>query len=106
MIPLVWTLLFAAFVVRAHKLLGRKPRPSNPDPKDLEFDLHYLAVRALFILVVVSPVLLLIMYGCWSYTRQQLGRLWAFMILYLIGMAVVFVVIEMDPRGYWNWFTD
>jgi hypothetical protein len=44
--PALWFATFWSFVFRARLTLARWPVPYDPDPKDLGFDVHYLAVAA------------------------------------------------------------
>lgn len=42
--PMLWLVLFYSFVCRARLQLGVWPRPYQPDPKNIGFELHHLAV--------------------------------------------------------------
>jgi len=61
--PLAWGLAFVGFVLRARVALGRWPAPNRPDPADLGFGVHHMALLlgepGLFVLLFV----LLLMVG-------------------------------------------
>lgn len=102
--PLGYLALFYSYVLRARLALGVWPRPYQPDPKDLGFDLHYLAVLLALPVWFISPILLLIWLLLWPRGRRK-ALLWpflAFLLIWLLG----WLLLRLDPGQFGTWFMD
>ena len=98
--------LFYAFVVRAYLVLGYWPSPYHPDPKDLAFDLHHLAIWVSVPVVMVSAMVLggaLVL--LWR-NHSDKSRLRLMAIGYFVTLVAWFGVMGLDPGNYFYWFMD
>jgi hypothetical protein len=95
-----------SFVLHARLVLGRWPRPYQPDPKDLGLDRHYAAVGLLLeaALLASVPVLLAVFVREHAQlsTRRWLGGL----TLYVLGVALMVGAIWLDPGHFIEWYFD
>jgi hypothetical protein len=103
-VPMAWVAVFAAFVVRARFALGRFPTPYHPDPKQLGFHWHMVAIHGLFFAALAS---FLVLPWAWS-ARHDLGsRARRFCLpLYAAGWALIGLVMLVDPGRFFDWFLD
>lgn len=104
LLPLAYLALFYGYVLRARLVLGVWPRPYQPDPKDLGFALHRLAVLLTLPVWAISPVLLLGWLLFWP-RRQRKALLWpflAFLLIWLLG----WLLLRLDPGQFGAWFMD
>lgn len=99
--PLAWLLTFAAFALRARLALGRWPTPYRPDPKDLGFDVHYLAV-VLGLLVALSAAYgLLVATLVWRRRELLVATATA-----VAGVLIAAAIARADPLQLVTWFLD
>jgi len=106
-VPTASLLLFWSFVLRTRLALGRWPIPSNPDPKDLGFSLHYWAwFWGLFGLLIAAPllvILVLVVWFRWPAQRRDLG----FAVALYVGVLLVSIVLyRLDFGGFSEWMMD
>ncbi len=106
LVPTAWFLLFYGFVLRAYLTLGYWPSPYHPDPKDLAFDFHHVAIWFSFPVVVASAVVLalLVAYYARSYmgsARHRLGMLY-----FAATFAAWLLAVRFDPGRFIEWFVD
>lgn len=103
--PLAWLALFYLFVVRARLHLGYWPAPYRPDPKDLGFTLHYWAISwgSWAPPVAALATLALIFVGRRLAVSQ---RIWPALTLLVISVALVVVLVWLDPGAFFGWFAD
>ena len=103
--PLCWLALFYGFVLRARLALGYWPAPYLPDPKDLGFTLHHLAI--LVGLAAVPAVLLAAFGSALMGPRKTVHRrLWLVLVLIVASAGVWLLVIAQDPGQFLLWFGD
>ncbi len=99
--PLVWTVLFYAFVLRARMQLGHWPSPYQPDPKALGFNLHHgfleCGLMALIPLGIVATFL--------SFLPPASGKA-RWVGLYWGMIALLFLLARWDPGSFFEWFAD
>jgi hypothetical protein len=100
--PAAWLALFGLFLLRARMALGRWPEPYHPDPKDLGFDLHYIALVAgvplLFAAVLTAAVLT-------PFVAGGARRYWI-PITAVVCLAVAVALARLDPGGVFTWLGD
>ncbi len=104
LLPLGYLALFYSYVLRARLVLGVWPRPYQPDPKDLGFHLHYLAVLLALPVWLISPTLLLVWLLLWP-RGQRKALLWpllAFLLIWLFG----WLLLRLDPGQFGAWIMD
>lgn len=102
--PLLLILLFTGFCLRATLALGRLPTPYQPDPKDLDFDIHHSAIALLGYTTVWFFIPVVVLYDGYALftgkiKRQKihLSRIW----------ILVFPLIWwLNPLDLVNWFLD
>jgi hypothetical protein len=102
LLPTGWIVLFYAFVVRAYLSLGHWPAPYQPDPKDLAFNLHHLAIWLSFPVIVASAVvfgIVVVLHG-----RKYGHNPWRWIMA--MGYIVTLLVICTDPGHFLEWFVD
>lgn len=105
LLPLLGLALFYGFVLRAYIELGTWPAPYNPDPKDLEFNLHHIAIWLSFPTVFVS----LAMFGLLTlltWRQKGDGSHTLLTVAYLAAFAGWFLIFRLDPGNYLVWFMD
>jgi hypothetical protein len=102
--PAGYLILFYSFVLRARLALGYWPRPYQPDPKELDFSIHYLAALFGQPLWMASPlaVLLLVM----LLPRSERRRAAAPVLLFAVTYLAVWLVLRVDPGAFVYWFAD
>lgn len=103
--PLAWLGLFYLFVMRARWTLGRWPAPYHPDPKDLGFDFHHLAID---LGLVASPVaaLAVLAWAIVRWRRASRPTLWPHVSLVVASEALVLSLARLDPGQFFEWFAD
>lgn len=91
-------------MLRARLALGYWPRPYQPDPKELDFSIHYLAALFGQPLWMASPlaVLLLVM----LLPRSERRRAAAPVLLFAVTYLAVWLVLRVDPGAFVYWFAD
>ena len=103
--PLTWLGAFYLFVMRARWTLGRWPTPNHPDPKDLGFYWHHLAIN---LGLVVIPVAALATIGWaifrWRSSTPRTG--WSQLSLVISSAALVLFLARLDPGSFFQWFAD
>lgn len=103
--PGLWLGLFYSFVLRARGTLGVWPTPDRPDPKDLGFTLHHLALELGLVALPVAAlsVLALVLLVPGS-TRG--GRNWPALFLTAVSTGLVITLGQVDPGHFFEWFAD
>lgn len=101
--PLLWLLLFGAFILRARVALGRWPAPNQPDPKDLGFDLHHAAIMA-GIPLLFTAVLCVVALTLMVHDRSR--RQWLLRVTAVAGLVAVIVLARVDPAYVFTWLGD
>ena len=102
--PAGYLILFYSFVLRARLALGHWPQLYQPDPKDLDFGIHYAAVLLGLPLWMVSPAAVLLLVAL----QPRLGRRKIVLPVLVFGLLylVVWLVLRMDPRSFGYWLAD
>ena len=100
-LPWLWLAVFWLFVLRARLSLDRWPQPYRPDPQDLGFGDHALAIYTIFLGVVVG---LLLWAGVAAKQRQNYAKGW--IPFYLSGLGLVILMVLFDPGNFLEWFLD
>jgi hypothetical protein len=102
-LPWVYIMLFYSYVLRAYLKLGRLPTYNNPDPKELNFDLHRRFVYWSFDIgiysIVLSIILILLSFKLKSIVLGKRDLL-----LWVIVLVFFFFNILFDPLD--TWFLD
>jgi hypothetical protein len=98
--------LFWLFVLRARLELGFWPRPYNPDPKDLNFDLHTLALIGALLWALLSAPAVLAALILWprALLLSRVGA--ASTALCVVGWALGIAQVQLDPGSFVEWFMD
>lgn len=126
--PWIWLGVFSAFVGRSWLVLGRLPRPYQPDPKTLGFDWHMAVVAYGLLVAAAACVAFPVVYASWRrggtqrvtatyagigltrgdrvVAKTATGRRRWLVTVYATGWCMVAVVILADPGRYWSWFLD
>ena len=98
-----WLLLFALFIVRARVALGEWPAPSQPDPKDLGFDVHHAAIVG-GVPLMLTAVLCVTTLTLFMHPRPR--KAWLVPVAAVAGVVVVFMLARVDPGHMFMWFGD
>lgn len=106
LMPTAWFTLFYAYVVRAYLALGYWPSPYHPDPKDLLFTSHHLAIWLSFPAVIVSIVICSLTLLRYARQHGQSRWLWASALSYLASVIIWLGVARIDPGQFLQWFAD
>ncbi len=103
--PLGWLGLFYSFVMRARGTLGFWPTPYRPDPKELGFTFHHLAIE---LGLVALPVMALgVLALVLLVPRAADGRRnWGALVWAIASVALVLALGRIDPGNYFEWFAD
>jgi hypothetical protein len=105
--PLAWFVAFWLFVLRARAVLGFWPTPYHPDPKDLGFDLHYLAVVIGLPWALAATLVLLLLI---AFNYRQIKSAGARPVLAgitgVMGLALSLGIGRQDPGRFFYWFAD
>jgi hypothetical protein len=104
--PTGWVALFYAFVVRAYFKLGYWPAPYRPDPKDLAFNLHHLAVWLSFPVIAASVVVFGIVVVSQGRKYGRTSRRWIMGMGYVVTLLVGGGLMCIDPGHFLEWFVD
>ena len=105
MSPLAWLTLFYGFVVRVRIHLGVWPWPYHPDPKDLDFDLHFLAIYYLGAMLPVLALGALVLAGVIRYFVRDY-YLWSVVATLIFCTILLIIFIFFDPGYFFDWFRD
>jgi drug/metabolite transporter (DMT)-like permease len=106
LLPTGWIALFYAFVVRAYFKLGHWPAPYQPDPKDLAFDLHHLAIWLGFPVIIASAVVFGIVVVSQGRKYSHSPRRWMMAMGYIVTLLVGVGLMCIDPGHFLEWFVD
>ena len=106
--PITWYVTFWLFVLRARMALGRWPAPYDPDPKDLGFGIHYMAIQ-LGTSWIISAMLVLLLFAVLC--RRELAgagaRPWLAAVVGCASLAAIYVTGRQDPaRYFFYWLAD
>ena len=96
--PLLWLVLFAAFVLRAQLTLGYWPLPHQPDPKALGFTLHYWA------LMITLPMNFAVGFSSPVFLLHRQG--WRWTLLAFASFAIFLMLMWLNPGSTSTWFAD
>ncbi len=109
MTPGLWVVLFYGFVIRVRWALGYWPQPYLPDPKDLGFVWHHLAITlsipfmlALFIVGVLSMVASAI----WPRLCLQTRTSRVGLLFFGVSFTAWWILVRLDPGHFLRWFAD
>jgi hypothetical protein len=107
LVPAAWVVLFATLVLRARLALGYWPGPYRPDPKDLDFGVHYLATLA-GIPLMFAAVFSVLVLAAISFRRAKVrpGRLIIPVFVGLASLASVVALAQIDPLRLFTWLGD
>jgi hypothetical protein len=103
--PLGWLGLFYSFVLRARVTLRFWPTPYRPDPQELGFTLHHLAIN---LGMVVLPVAVLSVLALVLLVPSSINgrRNWSALILAVVSLGLAITLARLDPGHYFEWFAD
>jgi hypothetical protein len=102
--PVVWLLLFGVFILRARIALGRWPAPYQPDPNELGFHLHYMALVAGFPLMFVAPLCAVVLTVLVEHDRPR--YMWLIRLTALTSLIVVIALARTNPGYIFTWLGD
>lgn len=103
-LPLLWVIAVFVFYLRARMFLGYWPVPTSPDPKVLPFEFHHWALMAAVFPIAWTIFLLPI---SWLIRFKQIRLLVHREIApFLVGWAIVAVVMGSSGKNFIAWFLD
>jgi hypothetical protein len=102
-LPLIYLIVYYAYVLRAIIKIGKIPTYGNPDPKELGFDTHRWLIYFLFD-VVVYGVLIYIVLLCVTLYQKKFTVRKIHLYIFIISIFIFFLAIFMDPFD--EWFLD
>ncbi len=102
--PVVWLVLFGVFILRARIALGRWPVPYQPDPNELGFDLHYMALVAGFPLMFVTTLCAIVLTVFVQHDQPR--HTWLIRLTALTSLVVVIALARTDPSYVFTWLGD
>ncbi len=101
--PAAWLMLFGLFILRARLATGSWPMPYRPDPKDLGFEFHYLALLAglpvLFAATLSATAFALV-------PRHRHDKAWLIPAVAVAGLTALVVLARIDPWHLFTWLGD
>jgi hypothetical protein len=103
---LVQLALFYGFVVRTRLALGRWPEPYRPDPKELDFPVHYSVVALGGFLTVLTPLLAVLLFAAAKVLGLPRNRRLAAAVIFVVCYLGVVVLCLVDPGAFGEWFLD
>lgn len=106
LVPTAWLMLFYGFVLRARLALGYWPRPYQPDPKDLSFDLHYGAVFVGIYVVIVSAAAWLVFVLVRNRQSLRKTRHYLGMAYFVATFIAWWFILRVDPGSFFTWLLD
>lgn len=105
--PTAAILLFYSYVLRARLVLGYWPVPYQPDPKELGFIFHHIAIYLSFLLVGISVIGMAFIFLMLCVNRKVRGvNYWANGLLFLSTFILWYSSLKLDPGQFWEWFFD
>ena len=103
--PFAWLVIFWFFVFRARVALGDWPRPSNPDPKDLGFSLHYWCLWVGVTVLYFAPLAMLVLaVRCKHHFKQRKLECFLGFVLLVAGATVFWCQFKFDPGRFISWW--
>lgn len=105
--PAAWFTAFWLFVLRARLILGHWPTPYNPDPKDLGFSCHRMAIvlgLPLFFATTLTLLLFIILF--WREMKAAGARPLLAATAACVSVAVIHAIARQDPGKFFYWFAD
>jgi len=102
-IPLIWSIMFYLFLFRAILKIGKIPQYNMPDPKDLNFNLHYsllfYGIPVCLLAIILYPILI-------AFTFRKKSPIMKELSIYFLGVIIFIIQVYIDPLGVQEWFTD
>lgn len=98
-LPALWAFGFAIFLLRARFALSEWPFPGQPDPKDLGWNIHYMALL-LGMPFILAGVVALLAGSVQTREWRRPALLGAITLLTLIAVA------RADPGYVFTWLGD
>ncbi|MCI0617952.1 hypothetical protein L0244_33685 [bacterium] len=107
LIPVQWPLVFYSFVLRARFSLGWGPYPYHPDPGELGFNVHTILMLLSFLLVLISPIVLLYLL-IMTFKVIKMNRLQyaSAVALFAVFMTSTILLFKYDSGRFIEWFMD
>lgn len=105
MSPLAWLALFYSLVLRVRIHLGVWPWPYHPDPKDIGFNFHFLAIYYLGAMLPVLALGALVLAGVIRYFVSDY-RLWPVVAILDFSVILLIILIFFDFGRFVEWFLD
>ncbi|NUN98555.1 MAG: hypothetical protein HUU16_20550 [Candidatus Omnitrophica bacterium] len=106
LVPFIGLAAFYSFVLRARLALGYWPSYNHPEPKELGFDLHSLAIGLCVYVVMDSmilyPFIALFKRGMFAPDTSH----WVAVLLFFLGSALCFFIARSDPGDFLTWWVD
>lgn len=103
-IPILFIISFYFFVYRAYLTINHLPFYGNPDPKELNFHIHYLTVVILFILIIPSIVFSIIIFRYLSLKNKFTLKKWK-LFIFILGIMLFLLFNRFDIQ-FVEWFID
>ncbi len=107
--PGVWLVLFYSFVIRAYCTLGYWPQPYLPDPKDLGFVWHHLAIWLSFpamLALLITGLLAMLAGAILPRVQLQIQMTRAGLWFFGLSFAAWWILVRLDPGRFLEWFVD
>ncbi len=99
--------IFYSLILRAYIVLGKFPIPYQPDPKDLNFNIHMwlVLISATFVYAAFLPWIF-ITAKLWQQKTFSKTFMTTCTALYAIFFAAFILIIKLDPGKFVEWFLD
>jgi len=85
--------------------LHRLPAPYQPDPKDLGFEVHHLAVGEFAGIVLLSAIFWFALIPIRKFFSPD-RRLWPLILLFSISWLLILLQVFIDPGDFVEWYFD
>jgi hypothetical protein len=106
LLPWLSSLVFGTFVLRAWTILGRWPRPYDPDPKELGLFLHYMLAFFAPGAALLAPAAVPALWIGAAFLRNEKAHLVAAAGVASVGYGALIVWWIMDPGRLLEWIAD
>lgn len=105
LLPIAWTGGVVALAIRARLFLGYWPKPAQPDPKLLPFELHHAVLWYIFFGLLFSLIAIPALHVIGRFILQTALPHWL-LYTYLFGWGLILIMVFMPSISFVGWFLD